>query len=62
MSLVEHKKDGWTSLPPMAGAAAAAAYTGGQAEFTKALLASETALCVCVAVQCVWLPRICTSW
>ena len=29
--LVEHKKDGWTSLPPMAGAAAAAAYTGGQA-------------------------------
>ena len=43
MSLVEHKKDGWTSLPPMAGAAAAAAYTGGQAEFTKALLASKTA-------------------
>ena len=43
MSLAEHKKDGWTNQPPMAGAAAAAAYTGGQAEFTKALLASEHA-------------------
>ena len=43
MSLAEHKKDGWTNQQPVAGAAAAAAYTGGQAEFTKALLASETA-------------------
>ena len=43
MSLAEHKKDGWTNQQPVAGAAAAAAYTGGQAEFTKALLASEHA-------------------
>ena len=72
MSLAEHKKDGWTNQQPVAGAAAAAAYTGGQAEFTKALLASEHAYgwqCIWVASTHMggfhaygWLPRIRTSW